>query len=176
MSAQHSSFHLPNFNFISEVILIVITIIIENMDSFLLHRAIPSLTDSVVCPFWEFVAPQVCIFFFFFDMDHFSSLYWIFQVLLLFYVLVFWPWGVWYLNSLTRDQTHTLCIRRQSLNRWTTRKVPDDVSWLDIYNSLHLKHGCPVSILLFIECKTSVIWLLWDIKLWTAFRDETVTF
>ena len=49
-------------------------------------------------------------------------------MLLLFYVLVFWPPGIWYLNSLTRDQTHTLCIGRQSLNRWTARKVPDDMS------------------------------------------------
>ena len=30
-------------------------------------------------------------------------------VLLLFYVLVFWPQGMWNLNSLTRDQTHKPC-------------------------------------------------------------------
>ena len=33
-------------------------------------------------------------------------------MLLLFYVLIFWPHGMWDLNSLTRDRTHTLCVRR----------------------------------------------------------------
>ena len=31
---------------------------------------------------------------------------------------------MWDLNSPTRDQTHTPCIGRQSLNHWTTREVP----------------------------------------------------
>ena len=31
-------------------------------------------------------------------------------VLLLFYVLVYWPQGMWDISSLTRDQTLTLCI------------------------------------------------------------------
>ena len=45
-------------------------------------------------------------------------------ILLLFYVLVFWPQGVWDLSSSTRDPTHTPCIGRQSLNHWTAREVP----------------------------------------------------
>ena len=45
-------------------------------------------------------------------------------VLLLFYVLDFWPWGMWDLNSLTRDWTCMPCIRRQSSNYWTTWEVP----------------------------------------------------
>ena len=36
--------------------------------------------------------------------------------LLLFHVLVFWPWDMWDLGFLTKDRTHTLCIGRQSLN------------------------------------------------------------
>ena len=32
--------------------------------------------------------------------------------LLLFYVMVLWPRGMWDLSSLTRDQTHTPCIGR----------------------------------------------------------------
>ena len=36
-------------------------------------------------------------------------------ILLLFHVLVFWPWGMWYPSSLMRDRTHTPCIGRQSL-------------------------------------------------------------
>ena len=34
------------------------------------------------------------------------------------------PRGLWYLSSLTRDQIHVPCIRRQILNHWTTREVP----------------------------------------------------
>ena len=45
-------------------------------------------------------------------------------ILLLFYVLVFWPRGMWDLSSLTRDRTCTPCIERQSLNPWTAREVP----------------------------------------------------
>ena len=45
-------------------------------------------------------------------------------ILLMFYVLVFWPWGKWDLSSPTRDWTCTPCIGRQRLNHWTTREVP----------------------------------------------------
>ena len=45
-------------------------------------------------------------------------------ILLLFYVLVFWPRGMWDLSSTTRDRTRTPCIGRRSLNHWTTREVP----------------------------------------------------
>ena len=39
-----------------------------------------------------------------------------FVILLLFYVLAFWLQGMWDLSSLTKDQTCTPCIGRQSLN------------------------------------------------------------
>ena len=45
-------------------------------------------------------------------------------ILLLFYGLVFWLQGMWDLSSLTRDQTHTSCIIRGSLNHWTARELP----------------------------------------------------
>ena len=45
-------------------------------------------------------------------------------ILLLFYVLVFWPRGMWDLSSPTRDQTLTPSIGRQSLNHWTTSGSP----------------------------------------------------
>ena len=45
-------------------------------------------------------------------------------ILLLFYVLVFWPRGMWDLSFLTRDCTLALCIGKGSLNHWTIRKVP----------------------------------------------------
>ena len=44
-------------------------------------------------------------------------------VLLLFYVLVFWPRGMWDLSSMTRSQTCTPCIGRGGLNHWATREV-----------------------------------------------------
>ena len=47
-------------------------------------------------------------------------------ILLLFYVLVFWPWGMWDLSAQTR--TRTACIGRCSLNHWTAREVPSDLS------------------------------------------------
>ena len=36
-------------------------------------------------------------------------------ILLLFYVLVFWPQGMWNLNSPTRDQTHTPVLEGEIL-------------------------------------------------------------
>ena len=45
-------------------------------------------------------------------------------ILLLFYVLVGWLWGIWDPSSLTRDWTCTAYIERQSSNHSTTREVP----------------------------------------------------
>ena len=36
---------------------------------------------------------------------------------------VFQPWGMWDLSFPTRDWTSIPCIRRQSLNRWTTKEI-----------------------------------------------------
>ena len=46
-----------------------------------------------------------------------------FVCLFLFYVLVFWTWGLWDLTSPTRDPTHTHYTRKWSLNHWTAREV-----------------------------------------------------
>ena len=45
-------------------------------------------------------------------------------ILLLFYALVFWPWGLCDLSSLTRDWIPATCIGRWSLNPSTTREIP----------------------------------------------------
>ena len=42
----------------------------------------------------------------------------------MFWVFFFWPWGMWYFISPTRDQTCTPCFRRWSLNHWTAREIP----------------------------------------------------
>ena len=44
-------------------------------------------------------------------------------VLVLFYFLMFWLWGIWDLSSMIGDQACTPCIGRWSLNDWTTREV-----------------------------------------------------
>ena len=44
-------------------------------------------------------------------------------MLLLLYVLVFWPWLMWNLSSLTKDWTCTPCIGKRSLNHWAAREV-----------------------------------------------------
>ena len=44
-------------------------------------------------------------------------------ILLLFYVLGFWPLGIWDLSSFTRNQTHTLCIGRWILNHQGSPRI-----------------------------------------------------
>ena len=44
-------------------------------------------------------------------------------ILLLFYVLIFWPQGMWDISAWTRDQTHIPCIGRQSLTHWAARET-----------------------------------------------------
>ena len=56
-------------------------------------------------------------------------------ILLLFHVLFFWPQGMWDLSFLTRDQTPTSLIGRPSLNRWTTREVPEKLRFLTQHTS-----------------------------------------
>ena len=64
-------------------------------------------------------------------------------ILLLFYVLVFWPQVMWNLTSPTGDQTHLPCVGRQSLNYWITREVPH-VQYLTVCN-VHVKCYCSVA-------------------------------
>ena len=45
-------------------------------------------------------------------------------LLLLYDFLVFWPWSMWDLRPLTRDQTHVLCLARWILHHWASRGVP----------------------------------------------------
>ena len=57
-------------------------------------------------------------------------------ILLLFYVWGFCPWGMYDLNSPTRDQTYTPCIRRCTLNHWTTREIPSLLNSFNINKTL----------------------------------------
>ena len=62
-------------------------------------------------------------------VDHFKTLYWI-----CYNIASVWcfDFDVWDLSSPTRDQTHTLCIGRWSLNQWTAREVPSVSSFVDL--------------------------------------------
>ena len=64
------------------------------------------------------------LFFFFFDVDHFKVFIEFVIILLPFLYFGFWLGGMWDLGSLTRDQTHTPCIGKRSLNYWADREVP----------------------------------------------------
>ena len=64
-------------------------------------------------------------------------------ILLLFHVLVLWPQGMWDPSSLTRDRSYTLCIKKQSLNHWTSREVlmKNDLLLGDVGASIFLRIG-----------------------------------
>ena len=64
-------------------------------------------------------------------------------VLLLFYALVFWPWGMWDLHSPTRDRTHTPSKGRQSLNHWMAREVPQIIHSFIQQTPHHWECHCP---------------------------------
>ena len=68
-------------------------------------------------------------FFFFFGCGPFLKVFTEFvPTLLLFHVLVFWPWDMWDPSSPTRNRTLALCSGRCSLSQWTAREGPEDVS------------------------------------------------
>ena len=84
-----------------------------------------TFTDISVSENWESDLISFFLSFFFFLMWTIFKVFIEFvTVLLLFYVLVFSPQGMWDLSSPTKDRTCTPCIRRQSLNHWTAREVP----------------------------------------------------
>ena len=67
-----------------------------------------------------------CFLRFFFDVNHFFKVFIEFStILLLFDVSVFWPRGMWYLSSLTRNWTQIPCLGRWSPNHWSTREPQD---------------------------------------------------
>lgn len=56
--------------------------------------------------------------------------------MLLFYVLVFWPWGIWDLSPDTRDWSHISCIGRLSLNHCTTKGILRKLLFIYLYGSI----------------------------------------
>ena len=77
---------------------------------------------------------------FFFKMwtIFFKSLLNLLQYCFCFYVLVFWPQGMWDFSSPTRDRTCTPRVGRQSFNHWTAREIPQYFIIKPIYRSSSL--------------------------------------
>ena len=91
------------------------------------------------------------------------------RISLLFYVLVFWLWGMWDFSVLTRDRTRTPYIGTLSLNHWTAREVPWPFSfnlYVSIFKVGFLQTTC--SWVLFIDplwlC-LSFNWCIWNIDI-----------
>ena len=86
---------------------------------------------TTVTPSPRLVILLYYIFYFFFSLRYFLLLLWtIFKVftefvtiLLLFYVLVFWVWGMWDLRSPTRNGTCTRPLEGKVLTYWTARSL-----------------------------------------------------
>ena len=60
-------------------------------------------------------------------------LYWVCCNIMSVHVLIFWPWGMWSLTSLTRDWTYTSCVGGRSLNQWTIREIPAVSSIISVF-------------------------------------------
>ena len=89
-----------------------------------------------------------CVFFFFFEVWTIFKVFIEFiTILLLFYVLGFWPWGVLDLSSPKKNWTHTPCSGKWSLNHWTIGKVSVGIN---PYCSYHVEIFSPIQCCLFI--------------------------
>ena len=78
----------------------------------------------------------VCLLFFFLMWMNCKVLSEFVTMLLLFYVLVPCPRGMWNPCSLIRDQTCTPCTGKQSLYQWTIREVPCLLTWLYLFKMI----------------------------------------
>ena len=65
--------------------------------------------------------------------------------LLLFYVLLFWPWGMQDLSFPNKERSHTSDIGRWSLNHWTTSKVYTIVFFFFFPYHSFKRHSCWLS-------------------------------
>ena len=82
-------------------------------------------------------APSILIIlldFYFFEVDHFKIFIEFVTLLLLFYVLSFWPQGMWDLGSPVKVWAHITCPGRPSLSHWTARGIPSVHSYFYCYH------------------------------------------
>ena len=76
------------------------------------HFLMPSLDQHITFHLCRNSGKEFCLLFFFLMWTIFTVFIEFLTILLLFYVLVFWPQGMWNLNSPTRDQTRAPCVGR----------------------------------------------------------------
>ena len=108
----------------------------SRQSKWLLEQRVPALTLTMFL-----------FFFFFFLMWTILKVFIEFvTILLLFYVLVFWPHGMGDLTSPTRDWSHIHCIGWWSLNHWIAGVGPtkfwvNTLNWIFIdYFQFHFLH------------------------------------
>ena len=82
-------------------------------------------------------------------------------ILLQFYVLFFWPRGMYDLSSLTRDWTHTPCIGRWRLNHWSAREVHKYFSCIHTHTCTHTHTHTYIHIYIFHISHWTVTFLIW---------------
>ena len=80
-------------------------------------------------------------------------------ILILFYILVVWPQGMWDLSSLTRDPTCIPYPGRQGLNHWTARKVPGQELLRESFRDVQVGAMCRTALL---KLEQLVLWLQFD--------------
>ena len=90
-----------------------------------------------------FITPDTCMllcsFFFFLMWTILKVCTEFVTILLLFYVLVFWPLRhVECQPLMIRGSTHTSSTKRQRLNHWTARKVPFIHSYSHLFNQCEI--------------------------------------
>lgn len=86
-------------------------------------------------------------------------------ILFLFYFICFgfWPHGIWDFSSWARDGTHTPCIRRGSLNPWTTRGEVPPPGFIALGAFKYNMRASPHRSSCFLERLTLCPWPVWPL-------------
>ena len=115
--------------------------VVKSLKSIGCYLTIAPPTHLAVCLHGFSISVFFFLRFFFLMWTIFKAFIDFVATLLLFYVLVFRPQGMWDLSSPTRDWTHAPCIKRWSLNHWTARFWTSPLSVLKAhfcFESLHI--------------------------------------
>ena len=67
-------------------------------------------------------------------MDCFQKVFIEFVTISCLFYVMFFGQSMWDLGFPAKDQTHTPCIGRWSLNHWTTREVPVKISFITLHS------------------------------------------
>ena len=85
----------------------------------------PQWSPAVLKLSYNIIKAKICLYFKdLFYVDIFKVFTEFVTMLILFYVLFYWPRGMWDFRSLTRDGTCIPYTGRESFNHWTATEVP----------------------------------------------------